>query len=90
MAVGFVACAEDALGDEVLAVGANVGPCMVATEQGERLVEAEVSGSEVVVLGLQDSSAQVALIGSVVGSYTRRSSNSRPEGESEKHGEGFP
>ena len=49
-----------ALGDEVLAVGANVGPCIVATEQGECLVEVEVSGSEVVVPGLQDSSAQVA------------------------------
>ena len=44
-------------GDEVLAVGANVGPCVVTTEQGECLVEAEVSGSEVVVLALQDSSA---------------------------------
>ena len=67
MALGFVACAEDALGDEVLAVAANVGPRIVATEQGERLVEAEVSGSDVVVLGLQDLNTQVALIGSVVG-----------------------
>ena len=55
------------MGDEVLAVGANVGPCVVTTEICECLVEAEVSGSEVVVLGLQDASAQVALLGSVVG-----------------------
>ena len=58
--------AENTLGDEVLAVGVNVGPCVVSTEQGEHFVEAEVSGCEVVVLGLQDSSVQVALLGSVV------------------------
>ena len=67
MAVGFVSCTENALGDEVLAVGAKVGPCVVTSEQGECFVEAEMSGREVVVLGLQDSSAQVALLGSVVG-----------------------
>ena len=67
MAVGFVSCAENALGDKVLAVGAKVWPCIVMLEQGECFVEAEMSGREVVMLGLQDSSAQVALLGSVVG-----------------------
>ena len=67
MAVGFVSCAENTLGDEVLAVGVKVGPCVVTSEQGECFVEAEMSGCEVVMLGLQDSSAQVALLGSVVG-----------------------
>ena len=67
MAIGFVLCAENTLGKKVLAVGVNVGPCVVLTEQGECFVEAKVSGHEVVMLGLQDSSAQVALLRSVVG-----------------------
>ena len=66
MAIGFVLCAENTLGNEVLAVGMNVGPCVVMTEQGECFVEAEVSSHEVVVLGLQDSSVQIALLMSVV------------------------
>ena len=67
MAVGFVLCAENALGNEVLAVSTKVGPCVVTSEQGECFVEAEMSGREVVMLGLQDLSVQVALLGSVVG-----------------------
>ena len=67
MVVGFVSCAENALGDEVLAVGVKVGPSVVTSEQGECFVEAEMSGREVVMLGLQDLSVQVALLGSVVG-----------------------
>ena len=48
----FIASAEYALRDEVLAVSAHTGPCVFASKELEGLVVTEVSRRDVIVLGL--------------------------------------